>query len=161
MNFQAKRVTHEYKQANCAPPQEVFPLLCPLREMDWVPEWQYRMIYSSSGVAELGCIFATPNDDGSENIWVVTEYDPTAFNIAFVWVNAGMVAAQLSIRLLAKSAQETAAYIRYTYTGLSEQGNRAVERNDQAWFQQKMDSWETAINHYLRTGSKIHTHAWE
>jgi hypothetical protein len=42
--FQGKRITHEYTQNNVAPPEKVFPLLCPVREADWVPGWQYRLI---------------------------------------------------------------------------------------------------------------------
>jgi hypothetical protein len=161
MNFRGTRVTHQFTQTNCAPPARVFPLLCPAREADWVPGWQYRLIYSKSGVAELGCVFTTPNEDSSETTWLVTEYDPSAFTIAFAWVNPGLVAAQISIRLEATQAQETAALIRYTYTGLSEQGNREVERYDQAWFDHKMKSWQAAINHYLRTGKKIGAETWE
>jgi hypothetical protein len=161
MNFEGMRATHEYTQTNSAPPERVFPLLCPVREADWVPEWQYRMIYSRSGVAELGCVFTTPNEDGSEAIWLVTDYAPAAFAIAFAWVNAGLVAAQIRIRLEAKSPQQTTAHIHYTYTGLSEQGNREVERYNHVWFQYKMQSWEAAINHYLRTGNKIDAAAWE
>ena len=62
--FQATRVTHEYSQTNDAPPEKVFPLLCPVREEEWVPGWQGRVIYSQSGVAESSCVFATPNEDG-------------------------------------------------------------------------------------------------
>jgi hypothetical protein len=161
MNFQSKRVTHEYIQTNNASPEKVFPLLCPVREADWVPGWQYRLIYSQSGVAEAGCVFTTPNEDGSETLWLVTEYDPAAFTIAFAWVNPQLVAAQIRIRLEARSTNDTSAHIRYTYTGLSEQGNREVERYDTAWFQHKMQSWEAAINHYLQTGRKIDEAAWE
>lgn len=161
MNFQGKRVTHEYTQTNVAPPETVFPLLCPVREADWVPGWHYRLIYSQSGIAELGCVFTTPNDDGSETIWQVTEYDPAAFTIAFAWVNPGLVAAQIRIRLEPKSSNETIARIHYTYTGLSDQGNREVQRYDAAWFQRKMQSWERAINHYLHTGKLIDAGAWE
>jgi len=81
----ARRVTHEYTQTNDAPPDRVFPLLCPVREADWVPGWQYKMIYSKSGVAEAGCVFTTANDDGTETTWLVTEYNPAAFRIAFAW----------------------------------------------------------------------------
>lgn len=161
MKFQSRRVTHEYTQINCAPPDKVFPLLCPVREAEWVPEWQYRLIYSQSGFAEEGCVFTTPNEDGSETTWLVTEYDASAFTIAFAWVNAGSVAAQIRIHLEPKSAQETTAHICYAYTGLSERGNREVERYERAWFESKMQSWETAINHYLRTGRKIDATAWE
>jgi hypothetical protein len=161
MDFQGRHVTHEYTQTNCAAPEKVFPLLCPVREADWVPGWQYRLIYSQSGVAEAGCVFITPNEDGSETIWLVTEYEPAAFKIAFAWVNPGLIAAQISIRLEAESSNETTAHICYTYTGLSEQGNREVQRYDSEWFAHKMRSWQAAINHYLKTGRKIDVAAWE
>jgi hypothetical protein len=43
-DFRGKRVVHEYKQHNVAPPEKVFPLLCPVREGDWAPGWKYRLI---------------------------------------------------------------------------------------------------------------------
>jgi hypothetical protein len=161
MDLQGKRVVHQFTQTNCAPPEKVFPLLCPVRESEWVPGWDYRLIYSHSGIAENGCIFITPNEDGSETTWVVTDYDPAAFKIAFAWVNPGLVAAQISIWLRANSSNQTAALISYTYTGLSEKGDREVERYDRAWFENKMRHWESAINHYLRIGRKIEAPTWE
>jgi len=161
--FQGKRVTHEYTQNNVAPPERVFPLLCPVRETDWVPGWQYRLIHSASGVAEDGCVFITPNEDGTENIWVITDYDPATFRIAFAWVNPGLVAAQIRIGLSRRSGApgHTSALIQYSYTGLSTEGNREVERYDQKWFQHKMQSWQAAINHYLQTGKGIDAAGWE
>jgi hypothetical protein len=161
--FQGKRVTHEYTQNNVAPPEKVFPLLCPVREAGWVPGWQYRLIYSESGVAEYGCVFITPNEDGTETSWVVTDYDPASFRIAFAWVNPGLVAAQISIRLSRSEERPglTSAFIRYTYTGLSTKGNQEVESYDQKWFGHKMQSWEAAINHYLQTGKRIDAASWE
>ena len=151
----ARRVTHEYTQTNDAPPETVFPLLCPVREADWVPGWQYTMIYSKSGVAEAGCVFTTPNDDGTQTTWLVTEYDPARLRIGFAWVNPGQVAAQIEISLKKNSKGATTAVIRYTYTGLSTAGNQEVERYDKKLFEQKMQGWEAAINHYLRTGKAI------
>ena len=151
----ARRVTHEYTQTNDAPPETVFPLLCPVRDADWVPGWQYKMIYSKSGVAEAGCVFTTPNDDGTQTTWLVTEYDPVRFRIAFAWVNPDQVAAQIEISLKKNSQGTTAAIIRYTYTALSAAGNQEVERYDKKLFEQKMQGWEAAINHYLRTGKAI------
>lgn len=159
--FQAKRITHQHTQTNIAPPEKVFPLLCPVREAEWVPGWQYRLIYSQSGVAELGCVFITPNDDGTETTWVVTEHDPANFLIGFVWVNPGLVAAQIRIQLERKSGTQTLAHIQYTYTGLSAAGNTEVDRYDESWFRDKMQSWEAAINHYLRTGKCIEAGSWE
>ncbi len=158
-NFQATRITHEYTQTNYAPPETVFPLLCPVREADWVPGWQYRLIYSTSGVAELGCVFIT-EENGRETTWVVTEYDAKSFRVAFVWVDPGMVTTQITIRL-EPSGDATSAHIQYTYTALSSEGNREVERFDENWFRSKMQGWEAAINHYLRTGKRIDAPEWE
>lgn len=161
MDFVAARVSHEHVQMNDALPEQVFPLLCPVREAEWVPGWQCRMIYSRSGFAEQGCVFATPNDDGSETIWMVIEYDPAALRIGYVWAHPGRLVAELRISLRAVPPDRAATLIRYTYTGLSAGGNAVVARYDAEWFKQKMRGWETAINHYLRTGSIISAAAWE
>jgi hypothetical protein len=152
--FQALRVAHEYTQHNEAPPEKVFPLLCPVREAEWVPGWHYRMIYSKSGVAEDGCVFSTPNDAGPETVWVVTEYDPAALRIAFVW-SRPEVACRIQIALTARSQETTAAHIRYSYTGLSVAGNKEIAGYSRHWFEDKMKGWEKAINHYLRTGQRM------
>jgi hypothetical protein len=159
MEFQAQRVTRQYTQTNSAPPETVFPLLCPVREADWVPGWQYRLIYSKSGVAEAGCVFVT-EENGRETTWIITEYDLKKLRIAFVWVDPGMVTAQIRIHL-EPSGNATSAHIQYTYTALSPEGNREVERFTQDWFRHKMQSWQAAINHYLTTGKLIDATTWE
>ncbi len=159
--FKSYRVTHEYTQTNPAAPEKVFPLLCPVREGDWLPGWQYRLIYSDSGIAELGCVFTTPNPPaaapsrGAETTWIVTEYDPSAFRISFVWIDPGSIITEIHIQLVAAAPGTTKAHIRYRYTGLSPDGNRELESYDQKWFEAKMQNWETTINHYLRTGKKM------
>ena len=161
--FKANRVVHEFTQTNPAPPERVFPLLCPVREADWLPGWQYRLIYSDSGVAELGCVFTTPNPPGSavqgraaaETTWIVTDYDPAAFRIAYLWINPGRVITDLRIQLTPSDQGSTSTDIRYCYTGLSPEGNRELEHYTQKWFEANMRNWETTINHYLRTGKKM------
>jgi hypothetical protein len=169
--FTSRRVAHEYSQTNPASPERVFPLLCPVREADWIPGWRYKLIYSESGVAELGCIFTTQDravesekyssrsngDDAkaTESTWICTDYDPAAFRIAYVWIKPGRVATELWIKLTAADHGQTHSHIRFRYTGLSPEGNRDVESYDRNWFEAKMRGWETAINHYLTTGEMI------
>ena len=88
-------------------------------------------------------------------------YDPAALRVAFVWVNPGLVTARIRISLVGNSQGMTDARICYSYTGLSDVGNREVERYNQDWFGHKMQSWEQAINHYLRTGKLLDAAAWE
>lgn len=157
--FKGNRVVHEFTQANPAPPEKVFPLLCPVREADWLPGWEYRMIYSESGIAESGCVFTAPNASGKELVgaettWIVTEYDPDAFRIAFVWIHPEMIITEVRIRLTPAANGTTCTHIRYRYTGLSLDGNRELAGYDQKWFAEKMQNWERMMNHYLLTGTK-------
>jgi hypothetical protein len=170
-SFKSYRIAHQYTQTNSAPPEKVFPLLCPVREADWIPGWQYTLIYSDSGVAELGCIFTTQDptvesakyssrpdrhDDSSPvTTWICTDYDPAAFRIAYVWIKPARVATELRIQLTVADHGQTHSQIRFRYTGLSPEGNREVESYDQNWFEAKMRGWETAINYYLTTGTMI------
>jgi len=167
-SFQAVRVAHEYTQTNPASPEKVFPLLCPVREADWIPGWKYELIYSDSGVAELGCIFTTEDppvesakystrENRSDSnaptaTWICVDYDPAAFRIAYVWVKPEREVAELRIQLSRTAVGQTRTHIRFRYTGLTPEGNREVESYDRAWFEAKMHGWETAINHYLSTG---------
>jgi len=157
--FDGKRAVREYVQTDDAPPERVFPLLCPVREAEWVPGWEYRLVYSKSGLAELGCVFTTPNEDGSESTWVTTEYEPPR-GIGFVWVWPGMLAARLRFELEAAGGK-TRLRAQYEYTGLSEKGNAQVERYTEAWFADKMKKFEAALNHYLATGKAITAGAWK
>lgn len=154
--FSAKRFVHRFSQTNLAPPEKVFPLLCPVREAEWAPGWEYRLIYSRSGVAEAGCVFGTPNPDGSETIWQVTEYEPNT-SIRFAWVRPGMIATQIEIRLQPTGECKTTVHIQYSYTGLSPAGNAEVAGYTESWFRDKMLQWETAINEYLLTGRLVNT----
>ncbi|HVP44276.1 MAG TPA: hypothetical protein VMS96_12650 [Terriglobales bacterium] len=157
--FAGRRVIREYLQTNDAAPEKLFPLLCPVREAEWVPGWEYRLIFSRSGIAELGCVFSTPNEDGSETTWITIEYEPPR-GVGFVWVWPGMVTARLRFDLEAADGK-TRLRARYEYTGLSEKGNAEVERYSEKWFAEKMKKFEAALNHYLATGRMIAAGAWE
>ena len=169
--FQSYRVAHEFIQNNPATRERVFPLLCPVREADWIPGWRYRLIYSDTGVAERGCVFTTQDPtvesakyssrtsehdpETPETTWICTEYDPAAFGIAYIWIKPGRVVTELRIQRERSNDGQTRSHIWFRYTGLSPEGNREVEAYNRSWFEAKMRGWETAINHYLRTGEMI------
>lgn len=146
------RISHEFEQTNYAAPDRVFPLLCPVEEAKWVPGWKHTLIYSNSGFAEPGCVFTTPNDDGSESTWICTRHDAEKFEVGYVWVRPGIMTARLNIQLEPTASGNTVAHIRYEYTALSAEGAMELAGMDSAWYVKKMKAWEDAINHYLRSG---------
>ena len=158
---QAKRAVRESVLLNPAPPERVFPLLCPVREADWLPQWKYRLVYSQSGVAELGCVFTTPNEDGPETTWIIMHHDPAKFEVAFAWVRPQMLAARLEIWLSPAGQGKTSARWRYTFTALSPAGERELEVMSAAWFEGRMRRLEKAMNHYLEHGAIATGPEWE
>lgn len=143
------RVRHTYVQYLQAAAAEVFPLLCPVRECEWVEGWKPHAVYSYSGYAEAGCVFTTPEDD-AEAIWVVTRHDPENHRIAFVKTTPGIVVTTIDIALREDATGGTEAEVSYTYTALSENGRAVVEAMTEPAYEQFMRAWETALNDYLR-----------
>ena len=91
----AVRRVHEANLTISGTPEQVFPLLCPVREYDWIEDWDCVMVFSTSGIAELGCIFRTNRGDGDE-VWTVSRYEPGRV-IGFVRVLANVWVAHLEI----------------------------------------------------------------
>ena len=72
---QPNRVTHTYTQRLCRPAASVFPLLCPVREADWIDGWHPLAVYSTSGVAEPDCVFVT-DAEPHDAVWYITRHEP-------------------------------------------------------------------------------------
>ncbi len=153
--FKAKRVTYRYVQKNLAPPNRVFPLLCPVREKEWLDGWDYEMVYSESGVAEEGCIFRTINPGEPESTWVVTRHDKESYRVEFVRITPGSRVVQIHISLKEGHDGATKTHIRYTYTGITEEGNSFVDNYTKEQFHNMMVWWEKSINHFLTSGQKL------
>ncbi|GET34698.1 hypothetical protein PbJCM13498_35610 [Prolixibacter bellariivorans] len=155
MEFQGIQVSRTYQQLNLAAPEAVFPLLCPVREKDWLDGWDYTMIHSVSGLIEEGCIFSTPHHGQQDTIWYVTVYDKINFKIEFVRVTPEEEVVRINIRLNGREDGTTTSRISYEYTALNEQKNKWLKTKFEDRFRESMIWWEKAINHYLRTGEML------
>ncbi len=147
------RVRRAYVQTLVAPPEQVFPLLCPVREAEWATGWNPREVISDSGVLEPGCIFIVPEDAG-ESIWVVTRRDAREFLVEFIKVTPGFTVGQIEILLRNGDEGRTLAEVAYTYTALTPKGSEFVDQFTEDRFQAWMRDWEEELNHFLRTGKK-------
>ncbi|GET22455.1 hypothetical protein [Prolixibacter denitrificans] len=155
MEFQGIQVSKTYQQINLAAPKEVFPLLCPVREKDWLDGWDYTMIHSESGLIEEGCVFSTPHHGQHDTIWYVTVYDKINFKIEFVRVTPEEEVVRINIRLNGREDGTTTSRISYQYTALNDQKNEWLKTKFEDSFRGSMIWWEKAINHYLRTGEML------
>lgn len=150
---QPQRVRHTYTQNLVAPPNKVFPLLCPVREAEWVPNWNPRRVLSNSGVGEKDCVFVTeaaPQDA----IWVITHHDEKACKLEIIKVTVDHTVCKVEIALTA-TPEGTSAEISYGYTAIGQAGEAFLQEFTPEWFKRFMQDWERALNHYLATSQMI------
>ncbi|WP_283407570.1 hypothetical protein [Anoxynatronum buryatiense] len=149
MNIKRKLI-RTYRQTLEGTREEIFPLLCPVREKEWLQGWDYEMMYSESGFAEKGCVFETNNDYGSYR-WVVTEHDQECHRIQFVKMQAKDICVIIDIRLTVKSEKWTFCDIQYTFVPLNcEAAEQIYRENTEEVFNGHMKKWEKSLNHYLK-----------
>ena len=155
MEFKGIQKTLNYTQLNTGKINEVFPLLCPVREKDWLDGWDFQMIYSQSGLAEKDCVFTTPHHGKYDTVWHITQYDQSNHKIEFLRVTPSENVVRINIELEESGTQQTSTKISYQYTSLSEEVNRFIEADLEISFLKSMVWWEKAINHYLKTGEML------
>ena len=148
-----RRVTRTYTQRLVADPERVFPLLCPVREADWLKDWDPISVWSESGVAEPDCVFTTSSREG-EAIWFVTSHAPDVGEIEMLTITPGVTACKLVIRL-ATTATGTDAVVTYSYTSLGPAGDTFIDGFTDEYYDQFMRDWERRLNHYLATGQML------
>ena len=150
------RATRTYTQKLVAPPARVFPLLCPVREADWIQGWDPQAVFSDSGVAEPDCVFLTEAEPGHA-IWYITRHEPRNGFIEMIKITPAVTACKLTIQLR-PVAGGSDAVITYSHTSLGPAGDAFVASFTEEHYQQFMHEWETRINHYLTHGEALRTH---
>lgn len=147
------RASHTYTQRLAAPPEVVFPLLCPVREADWIEGWDPALVVSNSGLAEPDCVFTT-KAEGTEAVWYVTRHEPGAGFVEMVKVTPGLTACRLSIKLR-PALGGSEAVVTYTHTSLGPKGDAFVAAFDEAHYRRFMQDWEARLNHFLAHGKAL------
>lgn len=137
------------------PIEKVFPLFGPVDETKWAPGWEPSIKYGSN--AELGTVFTTVTSTHPA-IWIVTRYDSKSHDMQYTTAFPEDRVVQLDIACHLTGAVETRCDVAYAITALSDSARAAVERYTQERHDERMAHWQTAINHYLQTGTRIEHH---
>lgn len=146
------RSKHSYTQRLVAGPAAVFPLLCPVREADWIEGWDPLLVISSSGLAEPDCVFTTSAEPHTA-VWYVTRHEPVEF-VEMVRIMPEVTACRLTIRLRAASGG-CEADVTYCHTSLGPAGDAFLAGFTAEYYRAFMQDWESRLNHYLRHGTAL------
>ena len=147
-----RRASHTYTQRLAGTPAAVFPLLCPVREADWIEGWDPLLVVAASGVAERDCVFVTGSEP-HDAIWYVTRHEPDAF-VEMLKITPEVTACRLAIALRAAPGG-CEADVSYMHTSLGPDGDAFVASFTADYYRQFMQDWERRLNHYLVNGTAL------
>jgi hypothetical protein len=162
--FQAKRITRTYALDVTGKPEEIFSLLCPVREYEWIDGWTCDLIYSASGLIEEDCIFTTTEFPPiGYTVWVTTDNDVEHQRKEFVRVTPGLMVVHTRVKVEKNGAGRSKLHYDYTVTALSEKGNTHLEKLAEDDY--KLMDFEAhwlgrLLDHFTRTGTKLERKDW-
>jgi hypothetical protein len=146
--FRAKRLVSTYAGQVSAAPEAVFPLLCPVREYEWLDGWRCEMLYSDSGVAEEDCVFRTMSSGPAT--WSVSRYEPPR-RIEYLTFVPDQTVTRLSITL-ERVEGGTKLHWKRVFTGLSDAANEGLAS---LWNSERDRELTRRLKHFLKTGKML------
>jgi hypothetical protein len=142
------RVERKYIQKLHGKPEDIFPLLCPVREKEWAVGWDPLQVFTTSGFAETDCVFTT-GEDKPEAVWVITNFDTVNHKLEIVKVTPGMTVGRITVALSKNGAGYTDAEVVYMYTAISTNGENFVRGYTEDFFKEFMKYSESTLNSFL------------
>lgn len=127
-NFIAQRFDFHTETIVKAAADRIFPLLCPVRESEWIPDWTYRLVFSRSGVAEKDCVFLTQGPGEPPTVWVNSLHDPQGLKVEYIRITSGIRVVRLRLELTSLSPDTSRMDFDFAFTSLGETGNREVNK---------------------------------
>lgn len=146
------RVTRTFTQRLVGTPETVFPLLCPVREADWIQGWDPILVVSQAGVAEADCVFTTAASP-ADAVWYITRHEPENGFVEMLKITPSVTACRLTIQLH-RVPGGCEAQVTYMHTSLGPDGDAFVSNFTEAYYAKFMQDWELRLNHFLRSGHK-------
>lgn len=150
--FQSIQVTRKFALNLNSLPGEVLPLLCPVREKEWIPGWDFEWIFSRTGLIEECCLFKN-QEYGENTFWFVVEYDPSSFRIVFIQFVPDLLTARFTVHLIGQQGGKTKAQVEYVFISQSEKGKEYIEKElTQEKLGKEMEAMELLLNAFLGEG---------
>jgi len=137
-----------------APIKDIFPLLCPKREEEWIPGWECDVICSNSGYNEENAIFRTLKPYGTELYWYTITYDLARRKVEFLITACHLYSLRFTIDINIMASDENILTFTQRFTSVSEGGISMIEQYGQEDFQARLQRLGELMSHYLHVRNK-------
>ena len=150
-------VTKEIK----ASPLKIFSLACPVEELRWIPDWNYQLIYSKSGVNEINCIFMEDKsgphffEKPLTTTWVTNLLDPDNYRILFQLNLTEKAVIRFSFKIQRVGKEISSCSWHMVFTALDEEANAMEDETIRIKLELVMTFLSEALKHYCETGEML------
>jgi len=127
--------------------EDVFPLLCPKREEEWIPGWE-------CGYNEEGAIFRTTKPYGTELYWNTLQYDRLKKVVDFLITAPHRYMLRFTIDVAAANDGLLTLSFSQTFTSVSEEGNELLNQYKAEDFAERLRNLGEFMNQYFQNKSK-------
>jgi hypothetical protein len=156
-----KRVEAYLTKEIKASPNKIFPLACPVEELRWIPDWDYELIYSRSGVNETNCIFnetkSGPHffEKPLTTTWITAVHDPDNYRILFQLNLSGKALIRLKVEFREVGKDVSSCTWHMVFTALDDEANSMPDETLRVKLELVMGFLADALKHYCETGEMI------
>ena len=150
MSFASQRFTRRGEFSIHASVEDVFPLLCPKREEEWIPGWECETIWSRSGYNEEGAVFRTTKPYGTELYWNTLQYDMPGRIVDFLITAPHLYMFRFKIDVAPADDGRLTISFTQTFTSVSEEGTNLLNRYKADDFAGRLRSLGEFMNQYLQ-----------
>ncbi len=151
----ARRERRVHTQSIAVPIDDVFPLICPVREAAWLEGFDFQMVFSASGLAEKGAVFLTDSPGEPTTIWTISRHDPVEKIVEFTCITPGSRVRVLEIALRPSPSGGTEITCTADYTVLGPDGEAFLDAFPPEAFQAAMTFMDRSLEHYFLTGTQL------
>lgn len=134
--------------------ETVFPLLCPVKEADWIDGWEdiCTLVYTISGIAEEACVFETDIPLEGRALWICSRYDAEHTQIEYIKHIIGKAIIQWGMDVRDLDGGRSEIHAVYNATSLGGEGRTFVEHLGEKGFAALMEGLQDTINYYIVHG---------
>jgi hypothetical protein len=154
MQFQSKQFIRKGIFHSNSAIEEVFPLLCPKREEEWIPGWECETIWSKSGYNEEGAIFKTIKPYYTELYWTTLQYDINNKIVDFLITAPHLYMFRFKIEISDNGAGVLTITFTHVFTSISEEGDIFLKRYESEDFGERLKILAGFMNSHLEDKRK-------
>lgn len=129
---------------------EIFPLLCPKLEEEWIPGWKCEVLHSQSGFNETGAVFKTVQPFGTELIWYTNVYDMVKGHVEFTLLSPDTVVFNFKIRVQPVQNNKCMLTFIHRFLSIGPKGNNLIETYRKEDFPARLNDLGRLMTIYLK-----------